>query len=215
MKNITKAALCEGPLGHSRSWNPGQSFVGRHLGIWPACLSISEGSDFANASRARPAAHRSSWPDCLAMVKARHPPVAAAIVDALENDHPGLHFRCALAARECLLKARFDVPGCEALADGLRPDDEGFVEEPRVPRHGVVMNVSSKGLSGRACWVYQELCCALKAVLSPVCPSPAFLLLPAAGTDSRVTRYLEWTLRRHRLPIFKGFSVLLSRFLVP
>ena len=63
-------------------------------------------------------------------------PIAAAIVDALDNYHPGLQFTGTLAAREHLLEARFEVPSWEALAHGLRPDDDDSVGEPGVPRHG-------------------------------------------------------------------------------
>ena len=102
-----------------------------------ASLPLSLGGlGLRNASRTRPAAHWASWADCLAMVMARHPPVATAIVNALDN-HPGLHFQGVRAARERLLEAQFDAPGWEALADGQRPDREGFIEDgPGLPRHG-------------------------------------------------------------------------------
>ena len=81
-------------------------------------------------------AHWSSWADCLEMVKSRHLPIAAFILDALDNHHPGHHFTGARTAREHLQEAHFDVPSWEALANGLRPDAEDSVSEPRVPRHG-------------------------------------------------------------------------------
>ena len=59
------------------------------------------------------------------------PPVAAVILDALDNHHPNLHFTGARTAREHLMEARLDVPSWEALANGLRPDDENSVSEPQ------------------------------------------------------------------------------------
>ena len=65
----------------------------------------------------------------LAMVKARHPTVATAIVNALDHNHPGLHFRGARAAKERLSEAHFDAPDWQALADGQRPGTQEFVED--------------------------------------------------------------------------------------
>ena len=100
------------------------------------------------------------------------PPIAAATVDAMDNDH----------AREHLVEARFDVPGWEDLANGLRPDDEDSVG---VPRHGwqgkATRPVNERFLEG---FVQPRLLDASRALLRsqsgplPVCPSPAFL--PAA-----------------------------------
>ena len=95
------------------------------------------GLGLRNASRTRAAAHWASWADCLAMVKARHPTVATAIVNALDHNHPGLHFQGARAAKERLSEAQFDAPDWQALADGQRPGREEFVEDgPGVPRQG-------------------------------------------------------------------------------
>ena len=59
------------------------------------------------------------------------------IVNALDHNHPGLHFQGVRTARDHLLEAQFDAPGWEALADGQRPDREEFIEDgPGVPRHG-------------------------------------------------------------------------------
>ena len=95
-----------------------------------------DGLGLYNASRSRFAAQWSSWADCLELVKSRHPPIAAVILDALDNHHPGHHFTGARTAREYLLEARFDAPSWEALANNLRPDAEDSVSEPGVPRHG-------------------------------------------------------------------------------
>ena len=70
----------------------------------------------------------------------------------------------------------------EALANGLY--------EPGVPRHGwqckATVNVSSKGLCSRGCWMHREHFCVHKAVLSPACPSPVSLLpLSRVSTPSR------------------------------
>ena len=71
------------------------------------------------------------------MVKVRHPTVATAIVNALDHNHPGLHFRGARAAKERLSEAHFDAPDWQALADGQRLGREEFVEDgPGVPRQG-------------------------------------------------------------------------------
>ena len=90
------------------------------------------------------------------MVKARHPPVVAAIVNALDHDHPGFHVQGVRAAREHLLEAHLDAPDWEALADGQRPDRPGAgmvgSARPWVP----LTRVSSKRSCARGSWEHSK-----------------------------------------------------------
>ena len=151
------------------------------------------GLGLRNASRTRAAAHWASWADCLAMVKARHPTVATAIVNALDHNHPGLHFQGARAAKERLSEAQFDAPDWQALADNVQEGKSSL--KMGQGSHGKVgsarqrvqwTRVSSKESCARGSWEHSKLSCVLKVVLLPVCPSPVFHLLLTRGlTRSR------------------------------
>ena len=81
-------------------------------------LSLSLGGcGLTSASRVRPAAHWSSWADCLRMVKQRHPNLAATMIHELEQgQHPSF------TARECRgasVEAGLDVPSWGDLSETL------------------------------------------------------------------------------------------------
>ena len=73
-----------------------------------------------SASRVRPAAHWSSWADCLRMVKQQHPDLAATMIHELEHgQYPSF-----TAARECrgaFVEAGLDVPSWDDLSETLAP----------------------------------------------------------------------------------------------
>ena len=79
------------------------------------------GLGIRSAFRSRQSAHWASWADCLAMVKARHPTVAARIVGELGRLTPvaclGDVQVCALA----LGAVGIELPSWSSLADGARP----------------------------------------------------------------------------------------------
>ena len=81
------------------------------------------------------AAHWSSWADCLEMVQNRHPHIAHSILGGLATRTPG-HLRAVQESGDRLRGSGVQVPSCEALAAGLRPEDVDMEPEPSQPKHG-------------------------------------------------------------------------------
>ena len=82
------------------------------------CRCLWVGADSRARHGWRPAAHWSSWADCLRMVKQRHPDLAATMIHELEHgQHPSF-----TAVRECrgaLVEAGLDVPSWGDLSETL------------------------------------------------------------------------------------------------
>ncbi len=96
------------------------------------------GLGIRSSQRLSTAACWASWADSLAMIRARHPDIAARIVDALAEDgaeSPTLQEVSACARR--LAEAGAPVPTWQALADGARPEPPNDEQrEPGVFQHG-------------------------------------------------------------------------------
>ena len=81
------------------------------------------GLGLRSAARLAPAAHWASWSDCLAMVQARHPDVAEALVHALEEGGgQNVVLQEVVACRNQLRECGAKVPGWRDLAAGARPE---------------------------------------------------------------------------------------------
>ena len=80
------------------------------------------GLGLRSAVRTRVPAHWASWADCFPTVKARHPEVAACMVEGLQTADNTVCLRAAAHAAEELARIPgFEPPSWEALADGARP----------------------------------------------------------------------------------------------
>ena len=101
------------------------------------------GLGIRSAFRSRESAHWASWADCLAMVKARHPIVAARIVGELGGFTP---VACLGDVQVCALAlgvVGIELPSWSSLADGARPVlARGDVQDQ--PRSGWQREVSLK-----------------------------------------------------------------------
>ena len=99
-----------------------------------ATLPFSQGGlGIRSAFRSRESAHWASWADCLAMVKARHPVVAARIVEELGGFTP---VTCLQDVKVCALAlgaVGIELPSWSSLADGARKMlARGHVEDQSV-----------------------------------------------------------------------------------
>ena len=82
------------------------------------------GIGLRNAERTSPPAYWASWTDCLAMLRARHPDVAALCVRQMQNPRgPPSLVSAQMAAGQLSGVAGFQVPSWEDLAHGLRPPE--------------------------------------------------------------------------------------------
>ena len=79
------------------------------------------GLGIRSAFRSRESAHWASWADCLAMVKARHPIIAARIVGELGGFTPVTCFQDVQACALALGVGGVELPSWSSLADGARP----------------------------------------------------------------------------------------------
>ncbi len=110
-------------------------------GVWRQVAQLpfhQGGLGLRSAERIGVAAHWASWADSLEMIQARHPPVAQAIVRALEmggGDSDVL--RAAHQCAEAVAAAGVVVPTWPALAAGARPEfQEHSEQEPGEAQHG-------------------------------------------------------------------------------
>ena len=104
-------------LGSSVDLNPAM----RDVGTLPLSLG---GMGLRNAERTSPPAYWASWADCLSMLRARHPDVAALCVDQMQNPRGPPSLEAAQTAAGHLSGVEgFQVPSWEDLAHGLRPPE--------------------------------------------------------------------------------------------
>ena len=97
-------------------------------------LSLSSGGcGLTSASRVRPAAHWSSWADCLRMGKQRHPDLAATMIHEIEHGQ-GPSFTAVRECRGALVEAGLDVPSWVDLSETLPEPVED--PEPDAPKFG-------------------------------------------------------------------------------
>ena len=91
-------------------------------------LLVLGGLGLRSAARTRAAGFWASWADCLPMIEARHPEVAARIIAQLEGE-PSRHsvWHAAQAAHGLAGVHGFEPPSWRALAAGLRPPRRGQV----------------------------------------------------------------------------------------
>ena len=96
------------------------------------------GLGLRSAVRTRLPAHGASWADCFPMIKARHPEVAASMVEGLQRvDITECLRAVACAAEELSRLPGFVLPSWEALANGARPPvREPDQHEPGCQRAG-------------------------------------------------------------------------------
>ena len=112
-----------------------------------ACMPLSLGGvGLRSALRTRAPAFWASWSDCLPMIQARNPDVAAALVNELEGFPltPVLG-EAASTVRELVGVQGFEPPSWRALSAGLRPPDREPEEfEPGTVRRGWQHEASSR-----------------------------------------------------------------------
>ena len=89
-----------------------------------------------SAQRIRQAATWASWADCLEMVQARHPTVAAAMIEGITRNTQGCMGSVAQSAH-ALEEIGTEVPSWTALSQGARSQNQWPRErDPREPKHG-------------------------------------------------------------------------------
>ena len=101
------------------------------------------GMGIRSAFRTREAVHWASWADCLAMVRARHPIVAARIIWEMGRFTPVACLEDVQACALALGAVGIELPSWSELANGARPlPSRGHAEDQ--PRHGWQREVSKK-----------------------------------------------------------------------
>ena len=117
--------------GHTNGlWACLRNILGSSVDLDPTTRDICSlplslgGIGLRNAERTSPPAYWASWADCLAMLRARHPDVAALCVRQMQNPRgPPSLVAAQMAAGQLSGVAGFQVPSWDDLAHGLRPPE--------------------------------------------------------------------------------------------
>ena len=157
--------------------DPRDAEVGREFSTLPLSMG---GLGLRSASRLREPAFWASWADCLAMIRQRHPEVAAQLVDQLEGfpDTPVLQ-AASTAARSLHGVMGFEPPSWHALAVGVRPEPQP--EEFEIRSQGGWQHEAASRIERR-----------FRDVIS----SAGWMTQPSPCCDHRVALVLVWQCRR-------------------